>query len=68
MALLKQSGLKNIIATVENGGNENQKLYVISTVVQFMKTAHNYNNGDIKKWNSDTNKLVDIDISRRIKL
>lgn len=65
VALLKKSWLKNIIATVDKNWSENQKLYVISTVVQFMKTAHNYNNGDIKKWNSDTQNLVNIDVSRR---
>jgi hypothetical protein len=38
---------------------------IISSVVQQIKKSGDYNNGDLAKWNSETDNLISIDQKRR---
>ncbi|MDD3145544.1 MAG: hypothetical protein PHV23_05550 [Candidatus Gracilibacteria bacterium] len=59
---LNDVGLNKFLKTVSK---DNEKWLVISTISQYMKKAKDFNNGDIKSWNENTDKYIKIDKDRR---
>ena len=62
---LRESDLPALINYAEENGDTKMQWLIISSVVQQIKKSGDYNNGDLAKWNSETDNLISIDQKRR---
>jgi hypothetical protein len=54
-----------LISYAEQNGDTKMQWLILSSVIQQIKKSGDYNNGDMDKWNSETDKLISIDQKRR---
>ncbi len=62
---LRESDLPELISYAEQNGDTKMQWLILSSVIQQIKKSGDYNNGDMDKWNSETDKLISIDQKRR---